>query len=154
MGDYVSTAFPDYQLYVYGEGEQAEQYRKGMFEGLPVLFIPGNGGSFKQGLTLLHVSLSHEKFLHYIFPIVRSLGSVAYRKAIDSKKGVKLDFFTMDFNEELSALYGGILDEQVKFTKEAIKKVSSLYKRKEGEVSVILIGHSMVRLNLCIVFHL
>jgi hypothetical protein len=41
---------------VYGEGEQAERYKKGEFTGIPVLFIPGNAGSYKQGI----VSLCHE----------------------------------------------------------------------------------------------
>lgn len=46
----VRSEFPRYGLYVYGEGEQAEKYYKKKFKGLPVLFLPGNAGSYKQGL--------------------------------------------------------------------------------------------------------
>jgi len=39
----------NYNLYVYGEEDLAEKYSKGKFKGLPILFIPGNAGSYKQG---------------------------------------------------------------------------------------------------------
>lgn len=64
---------------------------------------------------------------------------------------MKIDFFTVNFNEELSALYGGVLHEQVNFTKEAIKKVVSLYKGKYNP-SLVLIGHSMVSVVLTCAF--
>ena len=44
------------------------------------------------------------------FSQVRSLASVALRKAIEeSEYEVHFDFFSVDFNEEFSALYGGSL---------------------------------------------
>ncbi len=49
----MTTKFPHYNLFVYGEGEQAERYKKGEFTGIPVLFIPGNAGSFKQGKVFM-----------------------------------------------------------------------------------------------------
>ena len=58
----VAADFPQYGLFVYGEGQFGERLRKGKFDGIPVLFVPGNSGSFKQ---------------------VRSLASVALRKALD-----------------------------------------------------------------------
>ncbi|KAK4316241.1 hypothetical protein Pmani_012576, partial [Petrolisthes manimaculis] len=61
----IKTRFPQYGLYVYGEGVYSIQLYKGVFKGIPVLFIPGNGGSHKQ---------------------VRSLASVAYRKSLDEKE--------------------------------------------------------------------
>ena len=52
----------------------------------------GNAGSYKQ---------------------VRSLASVALRKAIDeSRYKTHFDFFTLDFGEEMSGLYGGVLQDQ------------------------------------------
>ena len=47
----VTQKYPRYKLYAYGEGSYTEQLRDGKFNGVPVLFIPGNGGSYKQGLT-------------------------------------------------------------------------------------------------------
>jgi glycosylphosphatidylinositol deacylase len=59
------------------------------------LFFAGNAGSFKQ---------------------VRSLASVALRKAIDmTKYKTHFDFFTLDFGEEMSAIYGPVLDDQSNF---------------------------------------
>ena len=37
-----------YKLYVYGEGRYAASLGMGHFHGIPVLFIPGNAGCFKQ----------------------------------------------------------------------------------------------------------
>ena len=66
-----------YSLFVYGEGQLSELLRKGQFDGIPVLFIPGNAGSFRQ---------------------VRSLASVALRKAIeDSKYKIHFDYFAVEF---------------------------------------------------------
>jgi hypothetical protein len=44
---------------------------------------------------------------------VRSLASVALRKAIDETKyKTHFDFFTLDFAEEMSGIYGGVLQDQ------------------------------------------
>lgn len=118
-----STKFPHYNLFVYGEGEQATKYKKGQFTGIPILFIPGNAGSYKQ---------------------VRSLASYAYRKSLDSRKHFHFDFFTIDFNEELSALYGGILNQQTAFANHCIKSIQLLYKNiGQRKKSLLIIGHSM-----------
>jgi glycosylphosphatidylinositol deacylase len=54
--------------------------------------VSGNAGSHKQ---------------------VRSLASVALRKAIDETKyRTHFDFFAVDFGEEMSGLYGGVLQDQ------------------------------------------
>jgi hypothetical protein len=41
--------YPRYGLYAYGEGHMTERLRQMKFTGIPVLFIPGNIGSHKQG---------------------------------------------------------------------------------------------------------
>lgn len=52
---------------------------RGVFEGIPVLFIPGNGGSYKQ---------------------VRSMGSVALRMFQSMEKTSNyFNFFAVDLNE-------------------------------------------------------
>lgn len=62
-----------------------------------------------------------------------------------------LHFVSVSYNEELSGLYGGVLQSQTKFAAASIQKILSLYKqnkyRKDIPTSVILIGHSMVRFN-------
>ncbi|KAG6445358.1 hypothetical protein O3G_MSEX003858 [Manduca sexta] len=96
------------------------------FDGVPVLFLPGNSGSHMQA---------------------RSLASVALRMSISRETDYHFDFFTISFNEEVSALYGGVLGKQTKFAAASINAILDLYKenqyRKSVPTSVILIGHSM-----------
>lgn len=58
----------------------------------------------------------------------RSLGSVALRKAEGLEGDVHFNVFTVDFNEELVALYGGSLLRQTRFLHESIKAILRLYK--------------------------
>lgn len=64
----------------------------------------------------------------YVLSPARSLGSVALRKAEALEGGVHLNVFTIDFNEELVALYGGSLRRQTHFLHESIKAILRLYK--------------------------
>lgn len=64
----------------------------------------------------------------------RSLGSVALRKAENLEGGLHLNVFTVDFNEELVALYGGSLTRQTHFLHESIKAILRLYKVNPTEV--------------------
>lgn len=118
--------YPQYGLYAYSEGRFTERTRKMWFDGVPVLFLPGNGGSHMQA---------------------RSLASVALRKALSRGYQYHFDFFAISYNEELSGLYGGVLQSQTKFAAACINKILSLYKNKKYTKaipnSVILIGHSM-----------
>lgn len=68
-----SHHFNAYSLFGYTEGKLSERARNMDFTGAPVLFIPGNGGSYKQ---------------------VRSFASVALRKGIDNGWRNHLDFFS------------------------------------------------------------
>lgn len=62
-----------------------------------------------------------------------------------------LDFFTLDFDDEYSALHGGTLREQAEYSNDAIRYIlSTLYglsdHQRKGHpkpTSIILIGHSM-----------
>lgn len=62
---------------------------------------------------------------------VRSVGSIALRKAEDIDFKYHFDFFSVNFNEELVALYGGSLQKQTKFVHECIKAILRLYKVRE-----------------------
>ena len=81
---------------------------------------------------------------------VRSLASIASHKALKSKyskRGIRFHYFTIDFNEELSALYGPILISQTEYAKHCIKHILALF----GDVkpvekrpkSVLVVGNSM-----------
>ncbi|KAF1544199.1 GPI inositol-deacylase, partial [Eudyptes schlegeli] len=115
--------YPAYELYLYGEGNYAEENKNLLLTGIPVLFLPGNAGSYKQ---------------------VRSLGSIALRKAEDVDFKYHFNFFSVNFNEELVALYGGSLQQQTKFVHECIKVILKLYRDREfAPTSVAIVGHSM-----------
>ena len=113
--------FPKYSLVIYGEGHYAMDLTNNGMSGIPVLFIPGNAGSYKQ---------------------VRSLGSVALKKT--ETLPFHFDFFAVDFKEELSALKGSYLVSQTAFVNECLKLILEIYKKANKERhSVILVGHSM-----------
>ncbi|CAH1794998.1 unnamed protein product [Owenia fusiformis] len=119
----VEQKYPKYGLYVYGEGAYARTLGKMEFNGIPVLFIPGNAGSYKQ---------------------VRSLGSVAYRRMRDKKIPFQFNYFSIDFSEELSGVYGGVLQEQTEFVHVCLKHILTLYKKaSHPPSSVVIVGHSM-----------
>lgn len=127
-----------YSLYLYREQgkdimppSDSDEFN---LSGTPVLFIPGNAGSYKQ---------------------VRSLAAEAanqYYKDWESTKSFNpnvnsLDFFTADFNEDFTAFHGRTMLDQSEYLNEAVKFILSLYKgnpnMKTQPTSVILIGHSM-----------
>ena len=88
-----------------------------------MLFIPGNSGSFKQS---------------------RSLASVALRKGISNNWHTHLDYFVVDLNEEYSAFYGGVLEEQTEFVARCVVQVLELYRGLKNQPrQVVLIGHSI-----------
>ncbi|XP_067891789.1 GPI inositol-deacylase-like isoform X11 [Heterodontus francisci] len=119
----LSSKYPSYGLYLYGEGDSAETRKDLKVTGIPVLFLPGNAGSYRQ---------------------VRSLGSVALRKAENIHNKFHFNFFSIDFNEELVALYGGSLEKQTTFVHACIKVILKLYKdKKAAPSSVAIVGHSM-----------
>ncbi len=142
------TKFPDfdtehtrfaskYSLYLYREGGVDEDTR---VKGVPMLFIPGNAGSYKQMRPIA------AEAAHYFQDQLRSDPS-----AIENGKR-PLDFFTVDFNEELTAFHGQTLLDQAEYLNEAIAYILALYhnpERSQRELglpdpkSVIILGHSM-----------
>ena len=100
--------------------QYAETLRLNEFNGQPIIFVPGNAGSHKQ---------------------VRSLASVAL--LMSAKKASHLNYFTIDYNEELSAFIGDKLERQTRFLYHSIRRVLELYKHVPN-IRIILIGHSIV----------
>ncbi|RUS28431.1 PGAP1-like protein-domain-containing protein [Jimgerdemannia flammicorona] len=122
-------------------------YREKMYDnsdqptGVPVLFIPGHAGSYKQVR-----SIAAEAAILYYDQLAQEPGAW--------ERGMRgLDFFTVDFNEEFSALHGHSLLEQAEYLNDAIVYILSLYpttRRADSRsaklpdpTSVIIIGHSM-----------
>ncbi|XP_015606892.1 GPI inositol-deacylase [Cephus cinctus] len=116
----VENQFPKFSLYSYAEGFVTERHRRMHFSGIPVLFVPGNAGSFKQ---------------------VRSLASVALRISINEWTPYHFDFFTVDLAEDYSALYGGVLMEKTLYISHCIQRILAIYNGKIK--NIIIIGHSM-----------
>ncbi|KAF4982918.1 hypothetical protein FZEAL_1546 [Fusarium zealandicum] len=126
-----------YSLYLYRE-QGVDQEDK--LSGIPVLFIPGNAGSYKQvrpiaseAANYFHHNLQHD------------------HAALDA--GIRsLDFFTVDFNEDITAFHGQTLLDQAEYLNEAVRYILSLYSDPQrvsredhlpDPTSVIILGHSM-----------
>lgn len=101
-----------------------------ILDGIPVLFIPGNAGSYKQ---------------------VRSIAARASDIDFDNRaagrhdwRGRNLDFFTAHFNEDFTAFHGRTMLDQAEYLNDAIRFILSLYSNLPNPPkSVILLGHSM-----------
>ncbi|KAF9188485.1 GPI inositol deacylase [Haplosporangium sp. Z 767] len=107
--------------------------------GIPALFIPGNAGSAKQ---MRSIAKEASKFFYETLAENQRNGKTHVRP---------IDFFTVDFNEEFSALHGHSLLEQAEFLNDAIAYILSLYNddRRRADptlprpTSVLIVGHSM-----------
>lgn len=61
----VARQYPSYGLYLYGEGAYAQETRGLKLTGAPVLFLPGNAGSYKQGeMELVFLYYFSQHILH------------------------------------------------------------------------------------------
>ncbi|WWC64172.1 uncharacterized protein I303_106780 [Kwoniella dejecticola CBS 10117] len=118
-----------YQLFLYREQGMDLQTS---LTGRPVLFIPGNAGSYQQ---------------------VRSIASAASRQHTVQQDwkgpdggGRQLDFFSVDFNEEFSAFSARTLHDQANYIKSAIDRIFREYDHlplSQRPSQVILLAHSM-----------
>ncbi|KAJ4288991.1 GPI inositol deacylase [Kalmusia sp. IMI 367209] len=126
-----------YKLYLYREGGIDGDAR---VKGVPVLFIPGNAGSYKQVR-----SYASEAAYHYHNSVRHNMGA--------GKAGKRaLDFFSVDFNEDITAFHGQTLLDQAEYLNDAISFILSLYHTPSRALrdsdlpdptSVIIVGHSM-----------
>ncbi|KAF8262780.1 PGAP1-like protein-domain-containing protein [Lactarius quietus] len=114
-----------YSLLLYREvGWEDNQSR-----GVPVLFIPGNAGSAHQ-IRSIASSAARQ---YYTSPYTSS-------PDFSSRAIQPLDFFAVDYNEDLSALHGPTLDVETAYASSAISYILSLY---PPGTSIIVMGHSM-----------
>ncbi|KAI6811597.1 GPI inositol-deacylase-like protein [Hortaea werneckii] len=126
-----------YSLYLYREGGVDEDTR---VKGIPVIFIPGNAGSYKQ---VRPIAAEAARYFHDILRNDPSAEGSGKRP---------LDFFTVDFNEELTAFHGQTLLDQAEYLNEAVAYILALYHNPHRSLrepglpdpkSVIILGHSM-----------
>ncbi|KAL9231516.1 hypothetical protein vseg_006738 [Gypsophila vaccaria] len=159
---FTSSLSSKYGVYLYHEGWKKIDFDAHVkhITGVPVLFVPGNGGSYKQVR-----SLAKESYWAYTNgPRPQSL----YKEAsLDPKEDAAnfslptqyasmLNWFAVDLGGEHSAMDSRILEEQAEYVVYAIHRILDQYKEsydaraKEGAAvsgkppkSVIIVGHSM-----------
>ncbi len=126
-----------YSLYLYREHGVDVSLEP---RGVPVLFIPGNAGSYKQVRPI--AAEAARRFNEMLFA----------NEAILESEVRNLDFFTVDFNEDITAFHGQTLLDQAEYLNEAITFILSLYHHTRDDEynqglpdpsAVILLGHSM-----------
>lgn len=109
-------------------------------KGVPVLFIPGNAGSYRQARSL--ASETVQQYYNHVQQDKDALKAGA----------TSIDFFSVDFNEDFTAFHGQTLLDQAEYLNDAVAYILSLYHdtrrslrdpRLPDPSSVILIGHSM-----------
>ena len=104
---------------------------------VPGLFVPGNAGSYRQVRSVASETArrvdarrtSHQTSIP---------GDT--RESAPGNAPVGIDWFALDFNEELSAFHGGLLRRQTAFTSHALAKILETY---PPGTPVVIAGHSM-----------
>ncbi|KHN10855.1 GPI inositol-deacylase [Glycine soja] len=146
-----------YGLYLYHEGWKKIDYKEHLkkLSGVPVLFIPGNGGSFKQARSSFFLFRFSRSWFAFM---VRSLAAESdrayqngpleptfYQEAslrpeeggvdinlsgfqLPSQYTSRLDWFAVDLEGEHSAMDGAILEEHTEYVVYAIHKILDQYK--------------------------
>ncbi|XP_042497704.1 uncharacterized protein LOC122076467 isoform X1 [Macadamia integrifolia] len=155
-----------YGLFLYHEGWKKIDFKEHLqkLNGIPVLFIPGNGGSYKQVRSLAAESDRAYQGgpLERMFYNEASLNTDEGGGNMDvnglslpNQYTRMLDWFAVDLEEEHSAMDGRIIEEHTEYVVHAIHRILDQYKEfhvarsKGGETtgnlprSVILVGHSM-----------
>ncbi|KNZ60058.1 uncharacterized protein VP01_161g6 [Puccinia sorghi] len=137
-----SRFHPKYSLHLYRDypWDLEQQAKHKQPSRSPVLFIPGNAGSYRQIRS------------------IASTTSITYfdkphspRQAYRARQHPGLDFFTLDFNDDFSAFHGKTLVEQAEFANDAIRTILSIYQKSRISLnshlplpqSVLIISHSM-----------
>lgn len=123
-----------YSLYLYREqGKDPHPSAENDYKllGIPVLFIPGNAGSYRQ-----------------VRSIASKLSTMIYDHEYHGENPNinNLDFFAADFNEDFTAFHGRIILDQAEFLNEAIRFILTLYNDEPDNPapkSVMIMAHSM-----------
>lgn len=112
----------NYTLFMYSEFgfPLTSDLHRDLKDSMPVLFVPGNAGSYQQ---------------------VRSLASTSIRRQLQSLDAFKFAFYTIDFKEELSGFSGALIAKQIEFVRRATQQILAMHPSETG--GVILVGHSV-----------
>lgn len=123
----------NYSVYLYREYGIDKNTLAGQLNGIPLIFIPGNRGSFKQVRSIA----SETSRLYY--------NKFHKKNLFEKNEKIKYyDFFTFDNNEEFAAFNGQSVIDQAFFLNDVIKLILSFYStNKVIPQSVLLIGHSI-----------
>ncbi|KAG9141981.1 hypothetical protein Leryth_009335 [Lithospermum erythrorhizon] len=155
-----------YGLYLYHEGWKKIDFKEHIakLSGVPVLFIPGNSGSYKQVRSLAAVSdrayqggpLDQGFYQEASKITVENTDIDISKISLPNQYAGMLDWFAVDLEGEHSATDGRILEEHTEYVVYAIHRILDQYKEsydarlQEGAASsgklaksVILVGHSM-----------
>ncbi|KYR01814.1 hypothetical protein DLAC_01827 [Tieghemostelium lacteum] len=149
----IPTNHSRYNLYYYKEGKSTQYSNQNQLlfsklnrplRGIPILFIPGNSGSYKQAR-----SIAAEAFMHVNkdIPNPFDVENPNRKKRKQNDYGNELDMFTVDFEEELSAFGGDLMYSETEYVNECIKVILNLYQTNSDleykPTSIILVAHSM-----------
>ncbi|GAA0168458.1 esterase [Lithospermum erythrorhizon] len=155
-----------YGLYLYHEGWKKIDFKEHIakLSGVPVLFIPGNSGSYKQVRSLAAVSdrayqggpLDQGFYQEASKITVENTDIDISKISLPNQYAGMLDWLAVDLEGEHSATDGRILEEHTEYVVYAIHRILDQYKEsydarlQEGAASsgklaksVILVGHSM-----------
>ncbi|CAI9111514.1 OLC1v1011757C1 [Oldenlandia corymbosa var. corymbosa] len=154
-----------YGLFLYHEGWKRIDFNDHLknLNGIPLLFIPGNGGSYKQVRSLAAESDRayqggpfEPNYYQQAIHNLEKEGGADVDVPLPSEYSRMLDWFAVDLEGEHSAMDARILEEHSNHVVYAIHRILDLYKEshnsriKEGAASpssqpksVVLVGHSM-----------
>ncbi|KAK1566761.1 hypothetical protein Q3G72_003914 [Acer saccharum] len=162
-----SVSSAKYALYLYHEGWRKIDFKDHLkqLNGVPVLFIPGNGGSYKQVRSLAaecdraYQAGPYEHSFYHEASLSSEEGGEDMDEAgfqLPNQYTSRIDWFAVDLEGEHSAMDGQILEEHTEYVVYAIHRILDQYKEsreareREGAAasgslpkSVILVGHSM-----------
>lgn len=111
-----------HKLFMYSEFgfPLMSDFNRDLRDSMPVLFVPGNAGSYQQ---------------------VRSLASTCIRHQLQSLDAFKFIFYTIDFGGQRSGLNGHLIEEQTTFVHYALNQIAKVHDAHTN--GIILIGHSI-----------
>lgn len=178
INSHKETRFADkYHLYLYREqGLDKDPMNSNdeiQIDGIPVLFIPGNAGSYKQGRSIAaqlsnyyyekdHLNFEEINKKYEYMQYDSSINSTTTKRSLlddffdngDRKSRYNnIDFFVLDFNEDFTAFHGQTMLDQAEFVNDCIYYILGLYKQNKSLAnnkeygplpeSVMIVGHSM-----------
>jgi len=99
-----------------------------MARGVPVLFVHGNAGSYKQVRSFGAVASRARQ--SFAFEGLRTTTPSELKQQAAQLKINQFDFFSVDLDEELSAFSGDVLRDQTEYVHDCIKFILNTYKQR------------------------